>query len=91
MPKFALANVLYYGQIPSHFADVTWVKEMVCACHRYTAHITQVFQSNDPSSPKVLHRNMCMHEMNTVSTTTILPWTPADMNNVLSVVFVGPP
>jgi len=31
MPKFALANNLYRGCLPSRFHDLTWVEEMVCA------------------------------------------------------------
>ena len=31
MPKFALANHLYRGSLPSQFSDITWVEEMVCA------------------------------------------------------------
>ncbi len=31
----------------------------------------------------------CAHDMNTVSTATVLPHTPTDINGILSVVFVG--
>ena len=48
MPKFALANDLYRGQLPAQFTDLTWVEEMVCARYRYTAHITRLFQSSNP-------------------------------------------
>ncbi|THV05898.1 hypothetical protein K435DRAFT_888624, partial [Dendrothele bispora CBS 962.96] len=30
------------------------------------------------------------HELNTVSTARVLPWTPAGLNGFISVVFVGP-
>jgi hypothetical protein len=90
VPKFALANGLYRGQLPSQFADLTWVEEMVCARYRYTAHITCLFQSSDPTLPNVMHGNTCAHEMNVVSTAHILPRTPADVNDALSVIFIGP-
>ena len=90
MPKFALANDLYQGQFPSQFVDLTWVEEMVCARYRYTAHITHLFQSSDPALPNVLHGNTCAHEMNVVSMASVLPHTPTDINNTLSVVFIGP-
>ena len=73
MPKFALVNNLYQGQLPVQFMDLTWVEEMVCARYQYTAHITRLFQSNDPALPNVLHRNTCVHEMNVISTATVLP------------------
>ncbi|KIM83355.1 hypothetical protein PILCRDRAFT_46336, partial [Piloderma croceum F 1598] len=90
MPKFALANGLYRGQLPEQFSDLTWVEEMVCARFRYTAYITRLFQSSDPALPNVLHGNTCAHEMNVVSTASVLPRTPADINDTLSVVFIGP-
>ena len=90
MPKFALANNLYQGCLPSQFNDLTGVEEMVCARYCYTAHITRLFQSHDPVLPNVLHSNMCAHEMNVVSTVAVLPRTVADINEMLSVVFIGP-
>ena len=90
MPKFALANCLYRGHLPSQFHDLTWVEEMVCSRYRYTAHITRIFQSSDPALPNVLHGNTCAHEMNVVSTASVLPRTPTDINEKLSVVFIGP-
>ena len=90
MPKFALANDLYQGKLPERFVDLTWVEEMVCARYRYTAHITRLFQSSDPALPNVLHGNTCAHEMNVVSTASVLPRTPSDINETLSVVFIGP-
>jgi hypothetical protein len=62
---------------------------MVCSIYRNTAHITRLYGSSDPSQPTVLHGNTCAHEMNVVSTASVLPRTPADINGMLSVVFVG--
>jgi hypothetical protein len=44
---------------------------------------------SDPANPTVLHGNTCAHDMNIVSTASILPRTPADINGMLSVAFVG--
>jgi hypothetical protein len=90
LPRLALANRLYRGKLPDDFKDLTWVEEMVCAKFRNTAHITRIYQSSDPSQPKVFHGNTCAHDMNLVSTASVLPRTPADINGMLSVVFVGP-
>jgi hypothetical protein len=90
MPKFALANNLYRGNLPSQFHDLTWVEEMVCAQYHYTAHVTCLFQSHNPALPNVLHGNTCAHEMNVVSTASVLPQTPADINETLSIMFIGP-
>jgi hypothetical protein len=63
---------------------------MVCAKYRNLAHISHIYQSSDPSQPKVFHGNTCAHEINIVSTASVLPRTPADINGILSVIFVGP-
>ena len=90
VPRLSLANHLYRGSLPEEFKDLTWIEEMVCAKYRNTAHITRIYQSSDPSQPKVFHGNTCAHDMNVVSTASVLPRTPADINGMLSVVFIGP-
>jgi len=89
IPRMALANKLYCGVLPLQFQDLTWVEEMVCAIYQNTAHITRLYGSSDATNPTVLHGNTCAHDMNLVSTASILPRTPADINGMLSVVFVG--
>lgn len=90
MPKFALANKLYRGNLLKDFADISFVEQMVCEKIWNTAHITRVFQSNDSSHSKVFHGNTCAHEMNVISTASVLPCTPSDINDMLRVVFIGP-
>jgi hypothetical protein len=90
IPQLALANHLYCGSLPDQFADLTWVEEKVCTGYCITAHVTHLFQSSDPTQPRVFHGNTCAHEMNTMSTATVLPRTPSDVNGFLSVVFIGP-
>jgi hypothetical protein len=90
LPRFALANNFYRGELPEEFKDLTWVEEMACAIYRNTAHISHIYQSSDPSQPRVFHGNTCAHDMNVVSTATVLPRTPDDVNDMLSVVFIGP-
>jgi len=66
------------------------VEEKICALYCVTAHVTRLFQSSDPSQPRIFHSNIYAHDMNVVSTASVLPHTPADVNSFLSVVFVGP-
>ena len=49
-------------------------------------HVTRLFQSSDPSQPKVFHGNTCAHDMNVMSTASVLLRTSADINEFLSVV-----
>ncbi|KAG1876577.1 hypothetical protein DFJ58DRAFT_712827 [Suillus subalutaceus] len=84
VPQLALANQLYRGSLPDRFSDLMWVEEKVCALYLITAH------SSDPTQPRVFHGNTCAHEMNTVSTASVLPRMPSDVNGFLSVIFIGP-
>ncbi|KAG2337332.1 hypothetical protein BDR05DRAFT_850811, partial [Suillus weaverae] len=86
----ALKNCLYQGDLPDHFQDLTWIEEKICAIYCVTAHVTRLFQSSDPAQSRTFHGNTCTHEMNMVSTATVLPCTPADVNGLLSVVFFRP-
>ncbi|PPQ75657.1 hypothetical protein CVT26_001814 [Gymnopilus dilepis] len=90
LPRFALANNLFRGELPDRFKDLTWVEEMACAVHRTTAHVSRIYQSSDPAQPRVFHGNTCAHDMNIVSTAEVLPRTPDNVNGMLSVVFIGP-
>ncbi|KAI6008497.1 hypothetical protein EDC04DRAFT_2582023, partial [Pisolithus marmoratus] len=86
---FALANDLYRGELPEEFSDLTWVEEKICAIYCMTTHVTCLFQSTDPSQPRIFHGNTCAHNMNVVSTARVLPQTPSDINGFLSIVFMG--
>ncbi|KAG1772157.1 hypothetical protein EDD22DRAFT_768620, partial [Suillus occidentalis] len=90
VPRLALRNNLYRGDLPERFQDLTWIEEKICAIYCVTAHVTRLFQSTDPTRARTFHGNTCAHEMNVVSTAAVLPRTPADVNGLLSVVFVGP-
>ena len=73
LPHFSLANYFYRGKLPDKFCDLTWVKEMTCAKYWNTVHITCIYRSSNPSQPKVFHSNTCAHEMNVLSTASVLP------------------
>ncbi|KAG1759230.1 hypothetical protein EDD22DRAFT_782835 [Suillus occidentalis] len=90
IPSLVLANGLFRGFLPVQFSDLTWVEEKICAIYSITTHATCLFQSSNPSQPKVFHGNTCVHDMNIMSTASVLPQAPADINGFLSIIFVGP-
>ena len=90
VPRFALANNLYRGELPEEFRDLTWVEEMVCSIYRVTAHVTRLYGSTDPQQPRIFKGNTCAHNMNVVSTANVLPRPPADVNSCITVVSIGP-
>ena len=87
MPRFALANKLYRGHLPEEFRDLTWIKEPVCAIIQT---LRLLLHSSDPSQPTAFRGNTCAHKMNVSSMATVLPLAPSDVNDLLSVVFIGP-
>jgi hypothetical protein len=88
MPHFAPANKLYHGHLPDKICDLTWIEERVCAIYLNTAVVTHLHQSSDPSQP-TFHGNTCAHEMNVSLTAAVLLRVPSDVNDLLSVVFIG--
>ena len=82
MPKFVLANKLYRGTLLNEFCDITWLEEMVCAIFRTKAHVTHLSESIDPKQPFIYSGNSCVHEVNVVSTASVLPRTLGDVNSM---------
>ncbi|KAK0502569.1 hypothetical protein EDD18DRAFT_1044710, partial [Armillaria luteobubalina] len=87
--KYALRNQLFRGALPVYFNDVMWVEEMVCSVYRCTAHVSRLYGSMDPAQPRVFYGNTCAHDVNLVSTVSVLPRTPSDIKDMLSVIFMG--
>ncbi|KAK0441718.1 uncharacterized protein EV420DRAFT_1219265, partial [Desarmillaria tabescens] len=89
LPKYAIRNQLFRGALPAYFKDITWVEEMVCSVYRCTMHVSQLYGSADLAQSRVFYRNTCAHDVNLVSTISVLPRTPSDIKDMLSVIFVG--
>ncbi|EJD37178.1 hypothetical protein AURDEDRAFT_47588, partial [Auricularia subglabra TFB-10046 SS5] len=90
IPKFALANGLYRGELPEHLRDLTWVEEQVCALHVGTTNVARLFGSSDPRNPFVFYGNTCAHPQNVLQTMEVLPRTAGDVADNIAVIFVGP-
>jgi Helitron helicase-like domain at N-terminus/PIF1-like helicase len=91
LPKFALPNNLYRGVLPEDLRDITWVEEKVCALHRVTADVARLQNAEtDEKLPYRLVGNTCAHPVNVPSTARVLPRTPSDIHDSLTIVFVGP-
>ncbi|KAJ3720700.1 hypothetical protein C8R42DRAFT_583087, partial [Lentinula raphanica] len=90
LPRLALNNHLFRGELPAQFSDMTWAEEMACALYRTTAHISRLYGSTSTEDPLVMHSNVCAHPLDICYTAKRLPWAPCDVNDLISVVFVGP-
>ncbi|PBK59363.1 hypothetical protein ARMSODRAFT_945727, partial [Armillaria solidipes] len=90
LPKYALRNRMFRGLLPEEFQDLTWVEEMVCAVYRCTVQVSRMYGSSHKHQPRVFKGNTCAHDLNLISTATVLPRRPADVNGLLGIVFVGP-
>ncbi|KAJ3778442.1 hypothetical protein FB446DRAFT_658022, partial [Lentinula raphanica] len=89
LPRLSLNNHLFRGDLPSQFCDMTWAEEMACALYRTTAHVSRLYGSGSDEDPFQLHGNVCAHPLDICYTATHLPWAPADINDLISIVFVG--
>ncbi|KAJ3933314.1 MAG: hypothetical protein NXY57DRAFT_876436, partial [Lentinula lateritia] len=89
MPRLALNNFLYRGELSEDLQNVTWVEEMACAIYHTTAHVSRIYGSSDAADPLQLHGNVCAHPLNICSVAKRLPWSPADLNDLITVVFVN--
>ncbi|KAJ3770177.1 hypothetical protein FB446DRAFT_808964, partial [Lentinula raphanica] len=90
LPRLSLNNHMFRGELPEDLQDVTWIEEMACAIYRTTAHVTRLYSSTSAADPLQMHGNACAHPLDVVTHANSLPWMPADINNILSVIFVGP-
>lgn len=90
IPRLALANHLFRGQLPPQFLDLTWVEEVVCAQSRAVCHIVRVYEtgSSDKSAWK-LKGNICAVPQNLSSLARVLPNTPSSLTDMISISFVG--
>ncbi|KAE9392554.1 hypothetical protein BT96DRAFT_830479 [Gymnopus androsaceus JB14] len=89
LPRLALNNNLFRGELPDDLKDVTWVEEMAVALYRTTAFVSRIYGTSNAGDPLQLHGNVCAHPLDFVANTKKLPWTPADLNDLISIVFVG--
>ncbi|KAE9391589.1 hypothetical protein BT96DRAFT_749375, partial [Gymnopus androsaceus JB14] len=90
MPRWALNNHMYRGELPEYLHDITWIEEMACSLYRTTAHVARIFGSSSETDPLQMRGNTCAHPMNLFKNATTLPWAPSDLNDLISIVFVGP-
>jgi hypothetical protein len=89
LPKYALANKLYLGDLPNRFKDLTWIEEQVCVLYRTMVYVYRLYHSDNPQDPYLAKGNSCVHPQNIVSTASVLPRTPADVAGCISIVFMG--
>ncbi|KAJ3892229.1 hypothetical protein GG344DRAFT_45787, partial [Lentinula edodes] len=89
MPRLALNNYLYRGELLEDIENITWVEEMACSIYRTTAHVVRIYGSSSPTDPLQLHGNVCAHPLNICANAKQLPWSPVDLNDLICVVFVG--
>ncbi|KAE9384567.1 hypothetical protein BT96DRAFT_841991, partial [Gymnopus androsaceus JB14] len=86
----ALNNHMYRGELPPDLQDITWVEEVVCSLYCTTAHVARIFGSSSDSEPFQMCGNTCAHSMNLFKNAIMLPWAPSDLNDIITIVFIGP-
>ncbi|KAJ3904929.1 hypothetical protein F5879DRAFT_800659, partial [Lentinula edodes] len=89
MPRLALNNYLYRGELIEGIENITWVEEMACAIYHTSAHVARIYGSSSAGDSLQLHGNVCAHPLDICSVAKKLPWSPADLNDLITVVFVS--
>lgn len=96
MPQYALANGVYRGRLPKEFQDMTWVEELACSLYRTWNMVTRLYcgLDDDPAAdvkrqPRVLSGNTCACDNGVLDSASVLPRTPANMRDLITVSFIG--
>ncbi|KZV64784.1 hypothetical protein PENSPDRAFT_587810, partial [Peniophora sp. CONT] len=95
MPQYALANGIYRGRLPDEFHSMTWVEELACSLYRTWNMVTRLFcglgdkPEDVERQPRVMSGNTCACENGILDLASILPRTPANMRDLISVSFIG--
>ncbi|KZV61622.1 hypothetical protein PENSPDRAFT_592603, partial [Peniophora sp. CONT] len=95
MPQYALANGLYRGRLPAEFQQMTWVEELACSLYRTWNMVTRLYcglgdeQEKVAAQPRVMSGNTCACDNGVLDYAKVLPRTPANMRELITVSFIG--
>ena len=89
VPRHALANGLYVGELPEHLKNISWIEEQICALARTGPIEYHLYGSDSKEQPFLARGNVCVHPQPTVSTANILPLLPQDINEMIAVIFTS--
>jgi hypothetical protein len=89
VPRHALMNGLYVGELPDHLKDISWLEEQICALARTGPIEFRLYGSDSKEQPFLARGNVCVHPQPTVSTANILPLLPQDINEMIAVIFTS--
>jgi len=85
VPRFALANGLWIGEIPLQLQGLTLIEKLMIARVRHNACYATV-----ASGGRKLKCNVVAFECNMPKVYSLLPPAPEDLNNMIAVMFSGP-
>ena len=95
LPKNALANDLWFGDIPDELKDLTWAEQKVIALKRVAIHIVNL-RGSDYVSKRTRSRVLKLGKCNMVclphkatQIATVLPLPSDDMSTMIKVIFVN--
>ena len=95
LPRFSWKNNKYLGTLPEEFHDMTLAERQICSLSHAVTHITKIYVSKSTSATEddiystKLHGNVCAFPTNNHRLANHLPNTLADLNNILTVVYIG--
>jgi hypothetical protein len=90
LPPESLANYRWLGPVPSQLQDLTWMEELLIAHAHLTGRIVRL-QNRNSTSHFSLKGHVILLPQDTTKLLDILPLSPADLPDMVRVVWVGKP
>ena len=90
LPKRALANGLWIGNIPDVLRDLTFVEKMVISKYRHNACVVEVRQGNGLPGQRKMRANAIIFPQPVGKVYNELPPPRDDLDSVLAILFIGP-
>lgn len=85
LPRLAMANGLWLGQVPLELADLTFVEKLLVARYRHNVCVVTV-----NCGARKMHANAVVFSQPVARFSAALPPTKAELGDILAVTFTGP-
>ncbi|EPS97382.1 hypothetical protein FOMPIDRAFT_1128451 [Fomitopsis schrenkii] len=90
LPRRALANGLWIGDIPPPLQALSFVEKILVAKYRHNACVVEVHQGNGAPGQRKMRANTVIFPQPIDKVYTVLPPPRDDLDDVLAILFVGP-
>ncbi|KAH9829283.1 uncharacterized protein C8Q71DRAFT_718439, partial [Rhodofomes roseus] len=90
LPRRALANGLWVGDVPLCLQSLTFVEKLVISKYRHNACVVEVNQGKGVPGQRKMRANAIIFPQPIGNVYTVLPPPREDLDEVLAILFIGP-